>query len=263
MISNAPLVSIITPVYNSEIFIKATIESVLAQSFTNWELILINDCSTDSSKVILEMYERSDKRIKLVNMAGNGGAARARNRGIEFSQGRFIAFLDSDDLWAKDKLEYQINYMLVNSVDFSFTSYDKMNDVGAVFEEIGVPERVTYQQLLKIQVIGCLTAVYDTQHFGKIYMPDIRKRQDWGLWLTLLKKTKYAYGIQKSLAHYRVLNNSLSSNKLNSAVYTWKLFRDVEKLGIFRAIFYFSSYAVTSSLRSKWPSVARKLGFLH
>lgn len=262
MKTNIPMVSIITPVHNSENFIRETIKSVQMQSFSNWELILINDCSTDSSKKIIDVFALEDERIKVINMDLNVGAAIARNEGIKVSQGRFIAFLDSDDLWFEDKLEYQINFMLNNNCNFTFSSYEKIRANGEVIGSVGVPARVTYKQLLKMQVIGCLTAVYDVSFFGKVYMPEIRKRQDWGLWLRLLKKTEYAVGIEKKMGQYRVTKDSLSSNKLNSAIYSWKLFRDVENFNLFKSFFYFCNYAITSSLRAKWPSMARHVGFL-
>ena len=181
---------------------------------------------------------------------------------IEFSSGRFISFLDSDDLWMPNKLEVQINFMKENNFVFTFSSYDKIDSLGNRFEHVGVPNRIAYTDLLKTCSIGCLTAIYDSSFFGKIYMPLIRKRQDFGLWLRLLKSTDYAYGINTCLAQYRVHQNSISSNKLNVSLYTWRLFREFERLPFHTAIFYFLHYSVRGVLRTKLPSLARKIGIL-
>ena len=257
-----PKVSIITPVYNAEKFILATINSVISQTDNDWELIIIDDFSSDNTLKILESFMCIDSRIKLVRLDHNSGAAVARNKGIEYAKGRYVAFLDSDDQWLPNKLEKQISFMEKNQYPFTYTSYNKINEQGNFLGIIGVPDRVTYFDLLKTNSIGCLTAIYDTEYFGKIYMPLIRKRQDFGLWLKLLKKTEFAYGLNESLALYRVRSDSISSNKLNTSGYTWRLFRDVEKLPLFKSVFYFMHYSIRAVLRSKFPKLAVKLGVL-
>jgi glycosyltransferase involved in cell wall biosynthesis len=257
-----PTVSIISPSFNSAEFIAATVQSVLNQSIECWEMIIVDDCSTDNSVEVIQPFVEMDSRIKLIRLTKNSGAAVARNTAIEAAKGRYIAFLDSDDLWLPDKLEKQLAFMQENNYPFSFTTYDKINEEGDVFGHVGVPTKASYSDLLKTCSIGCLTAMYDTEYFGKVYMPLIRKRQDLGLWLKLLRKTDYAYGLNETLAQYRVHKRSISANKLSAASYTWRLYRDVEKLNFLKASYYFSHYAVRAFLRTKFPSIARFLGVL-
>lgn len=256
------LVSIITPSYNSEKFISKTINSVLLQTYTNWELIIVDDVSPDNANNIIEEYVKKDNRIKLIKLENNSGAALARNKAIEEAKGRFIAFLDADDCWKKDKLEKQINFMIKNDYAFTYTAYEKVDENGIFLGNMGVPQKVSYSSLLKTCVIGCLTSVYDTQKLGKVYMPLIRKRQDFGLWLKILKKVDFAYGIKENLAVYTVRTDSISANKRSAAQFTWKLYREVEKLNIFKASYYFCNYAVRGVLRTKFPKIARILGVL-
>lgn len=252
-------VSIITPLHNAEAFVAETISSVLAQSYQDWELIIIDDVSGDQSVDIVERFLEQDARIKLIRLTENSGAAVARNTGIEAAKGRYIAFLDSDDLWLPEKLSTQLAFMKTHDHAFSFSAYERIDEHGKSLGEVGVPAKITYRQMLKTSVIGCLTAMYDTHFFGKIYMPLIRKRQDYGLWLKLLKQVDFAYGIQQPLARYRIRRNSISSNKLNTATYNWRLYREVEKLSLFASCYYFSQYAIRGILRTKFPSLARKL----
>lgn len=255
-------ISIITPSYNSERFISATINSVISQTATNWEMIIVDDCSSDNSIKIIQSFVEQDSRITLIRLAENSGAAVARNTAIEVASGRYIAFLDSDDTWLPYKLEKQIAFMQENDYSFTFAAYDKVNDKGEVFGHVGVPEKVTYHDLLKSCSIGCLTAVYDTKFFGKVYMPLIRKRQDLGLWLRLLSRTKHARGLNETLGLYKVRADSISANKKNAALFTWRLYRDVENLNLIRSFYYFSHYAVRGLLRTKYPSIARFFGIL-
>ena len=256
------LVTIITPSYNSSIFILKTLKSVTSQSFDNWEMIIVDDCSSDNSVEVIQSFADQDPRIKLIQLAENSGAAVARNTAIEAAKGHYIAFLDSDDAWLPNKLEKQIAFMQENNYPFTYAAYDKVNESDEVFGHVGVPDKVTYSDLLKSCSIGCLTAMYDTEFFGKVYMPLIRKRQDLGLWLKLLKKTKYAYGLNETLGLYKVRSDSISANKKSAALFTWRLYREVEKINLLKAIYYFSHYAVRGLLRTKYPGVARALGIL-
>lgn len=236
------MVSIITPSYKSVKFISQTIESVLNQTYQDWEMIIVDDVSPDNSNEIIEKYIKKDDRIKLIKLEKNGGPAVARNRAIEEASGRYIAFLDADDLWMPGKLEKQIKFMVNNNIVLSYSSYDLIdednNDLGTFITK----PKVNYSDLLKTNSIGCLTAIYDTEKIGKVLMPDIIKRQDYGLWLNILKKTDHAKGILESLAKYRIMKNSVSSNKFVAAKYVWKIFRDVEKLNIFKSCYYFCFY---------------------
>jgi teichuronic acid biosynthesis glycosyltransferase TuaG len=236
------LVSVITPLHNASTFISQTIQSVLDQTYQYWEMIIVDDCSTDNSVEIVETFINQDNRIHLYKLAANSGAAAARNFAIEKAKGRFIAFLDSDDMWNPEKLELQISYMLKHGYAFTFGAYDKIDEKGKAIGHIDVPEKVGYADLLKTCSIGCLTAVYDTSVTGKVFMPIINKRQDYGLWLRLLKILPYAHGLNVSLAKYRVRQESLSGNKLKAARYQWKIYREIENLSLVKSAYYFTNY---------------------
>ena len=256
------MVSIITPVYNCSHLIESTIESVIRQSFTDWEMILVDDCSSDNSVAVVQSFVEQDLRIKLIRLTENSGAAVARNTAIDAAKGRYISFLDSDDLWLPNKLEKQLDFMQENNYPFTFSAYDKIDKSGVRFGHVGVPNIVSYSDLLKMCSIGCLTAMYDTEYFGKVTMPLIRKRQDLGLWLKLLKQTDFAYGLNETLAQYRVRSDSISANKFNAAKFTWRLYREVERLSLIKASYYFTHYAVRGLLRTKALGLARFLGVL-
>jgi len=256
------LVSIMTPVFNCSRFIGQTIESVQSQTHFDWELICVDDCSTDGSCEIIQSYIENDPRIRLIRLDVNSGAAVARNTAIDAANGRYIAFLDSDDVWLPGKLEMQLDYMQKNSISFCFSAYARIDEQNNVICTVGVPVQISYQDMLKTSVIGCLTAIYDTAFFGKVPMPLIRKRQDFGLWLQLLKRTDCAYGIQEVLALYRVRPGSVSDNKIDAARYTWDIYRKIENFGFWVSCYYFLNYAVRGFLRSKLPQLARKLRVL-
>lgn len=246
------LVSIITPLYNSEEFIEETINSVLNQTYKNWEMLIVDDCSIDNSLRIVKQFAADDSRIKLIQLETNSGAAIARNKAIEEAQGRYIAFLDSDDLWHSQKLEKQIEFMQENNYAFTFTKYQQMTEDGNLIDRfIEVPDEITYEKALYTNPVGCLTVIYDVKKLGKLYMPLIRKRQDYGLWLKILKKIECGYGLNENLAYYRVRNNSVSSNKLNLIKYQWELYREVEKLSLVKSVFYLSSVILSKMLNIK------------
>ncbi|WP_299052950.1 glycosyltransferase family 2 protein [uncultured Polaribacter sp.] len=233
------LVSIITPCFNSENFIAETIESVVNQTFKNWELIIVDDLSTDNSLQIINSYAKKDLRIKVHQLKNNSGTAIARNKAIELSKGNFIAFLDSDDLWIPSKLEHQLKFMLDNKLPLSYTSYKIMNANSIEIEKpIYCDSKMTYKKMLYSNKIGCLTAMYNKDIIGKIYMPNIRKRQDYGLWLFILKKYSHASGMRGIYASYRKTNNSISNNKIEMIKWNFKLFYEVEKFSFFRASYY-------------------------
>jgi len=242
-------VSIITPVHNAYSHIEETIQSILKQTFTDWELILIDDYSSDMGIHILNKYEELDPRIHLFENPKNLGAAISRNKGIEMAKGRFIAFLDSDDLWEPNKLELQVKFMLENKYAFSFTGYHKFREDIVVGQHV-VPAKVDHEELLKTCSIGCLTAMYDTDQLGKVFMPIISRRQDFALWLKILKMIPYAYGINQPLAKYRLRGDSISGNKFLAAKYQWKVYRDFEHLSFFKSCYYFVHYAFFGVLKT-------------
>ncbi|GIU37019.1 glycosyl transferase [Shewanella hafniensis] len=244
-----PLVSIIMPSYNSARTIAESIESVMAQTYQNWELLITDDVSVDNTRDIVRSYCEKDNRIKLFELDKNSGAGASRNNSIESSKGDYIAFLDSDDLWFPDKLLIQIAFMKVNNVLLSYSAYQKFgaNGDGGI---ITPPNSVTYNQLLTGNVIGCLTAIYNAKILGKRYMPLIRKRQDMGLWLSILKDIDKAFGIDSVLAKYRV-DTGMTQNKLTILKWQWAFYREVVGLNFFEAIKCFILYAYKGFLKSR------------
>ncbi|PSM52614.1 glycosyltransferase, family 2 [Campylobacter blaseri] len=237
------LVSIITPSYKSKKFIEETINSVLSQTYINWEMIIVDDCSPDDSNHVIEFYVKKDNRINLIKLDKNSGPAIARNKGIEVAKGRYIAFLDSDDLWLPQKLERQINFMKENGLAFTYSSYYIISEDGKNIGEFKTKEYINYNTMLKTCSVGCLTAIYDIEKIGKIFMPLIPKGQDYATWLKIFKKIKYSKGILEPLAMYRIVENSVSSNKIRAAKQQWKIYRKVENLNIFKSLYYFIFYA--------------------
>lgn len=246
-----PLVSIITPIFKAEKHIAECIVSVLRQTYSNWEMILINDCSPDHSMAIIGKLCKGDSRFKVINLPRNSGAAIARNKGIELALGKYIAFLDADDLWLPQKLEKQVNLLENSPYNFTFSSYSLVDELGKPKGNFIIPkEEVTYKDLLETCSIGCLTAMYNQESLGKLYMENLEKRQDYTLWLKILKKEN-ALGLTEVLAQYRISQNSLSANKLDAAMFQWFVYRKVEQLGFFQALYYFTHYAFRGFLKYK------------
>lgn len=235
------LVSIITPAYNCEKYISQTIESVLAQTYQNWEMIITNDCSTDMTERIVREYIEKDNRIKLINLEKNSGVAAARNTSMNMSTGRYIAFLDSDDYWLPEKLECQVNFMRHKKCGFSFTGYRNVCNGVIESKAITPPQTVTYKSALKGNPIGCLTVLLDKKIVGDVYMDNIR-HEDYVLWLKILKNNTLGFGLQKDLARYRKSNEALTSDKKKSAIWTWKIYRHIECLSLIKSAWYFSNY---------------------
>jgi len=242
-------VSIITPCYNSKKKLLLTIKSVKNQTYKNYEHIIIDDCSPNFDFTFLEHLILDDPRIKLIKRSWNAGPAVTRNRGISEAKGKYIAFLDSDDLWNGDKLEKQIEFMESEGLSLSYSAYDVIDIDGKFIGLRNVPSSITYSDLLKSNKIGCLTAIYDKEKLGKVYMPNIGKRQDLGLWLKILRDGGMAKGLDVSLAQYRVGGKSLSSNKFGVLKYQWRLYREVEKLNFLSSLYYFSHYAINGLIR--------------
>lgn len=233
-----PLVSIITPSYNSEAYIKDAIESVLAQTYTNWEMIIVDDCSTDNTVKIVNSY--NDKRIQLVELDVNSGPAIARNTAIAIAAGRYLAFLDSDDQWLPEKLEKQLHFMQRNNIGFSFSNYEKISESGnKTGSTVEAPTTIDYNRLLKDNVIGCLTVMLDREIVGQVSMINIRTRQDWVLWLDILKRGYLAHGIEETLALYRERNDSVSSNKIKMIKQNWRVYREIEKISLYKSVWLF------------------------
>lgn len=238
------LVSIITPVYNAEEFIVQTIESVQAQTYSDWELLLIDDCSTDSSAELIKSFTDNDNRIRYVKLNKNSGAAVTRNTGLAMAKGRYIAFLDSDDIWKAQKLEKQMELIKEKDIGFVFTSYRYVMQDGSPMSKVArAPEKIDYNGLLKNTIIGCSTVLIDKKLIGDFRMANVRRGQDTATWLQLLKKTDYAYGIYDDLVWYRVVSGSLSDNKFTAIKRTWNTYRNVEHLSLPKAMYVFVFYA--------------------
>lgn len=236
------MVSIVTPVYNAERFLEETILSVLNQTYKKFELILVNDCSKDNSINIIKKFMEKDCRIKCIDLKENGGAARARNIGIKSAKGKYLAFIDSDDLWKKEKLEKQVRFMERNKIVFSYTGYEMINEGGKKLGKIvKCKDVITYKDLLRYNKIGCLTVMIDISTIKNLQMEYIN-HEDYATWLKILKQGYNAYGINEPLALYRKRDDSLSGNKLKAAKWTWNIIRHVEKTPLLKSILYFNIY---------------------
>ncbi|PHM68334.1 glycosyltransferase [Xenorhabdus sp. KJ12.1] len=238
------IVSIIMPSYNSSLFIEKSIESVLKQTFPYWELLITDDCSTDHTYDIISKYALYHPRIRVFKNEKNLGAGFARNNCIKNAKGRFIAFLDSDDLWHPVKLERQISFMKEKKCALSYSYYQKIDENNKLKSTIKAPKFTNSKKLLFTNVIGCLTAIYDTNQVGKVYMPLIRKRQDMALWIKIMDISGNAYAIPEVLAYYRISSKSLSGNKYKAAKSQWNLYRNTLNLGLLNSLVYFISYAI-------------------
>ena len=243
------LVSIITPCYNSEKFLDECISSVLNQTYQNWEMLIVDDNSSDNSSILINSYSKKDERIKPLYLNDNIGAAMARNMAISKAKGKYLAFLDSDDVWRPKKLEVQTNFMKKNNCSFVFSSYSVISDDEKLNYTISVPETITYKRYLKNTIIGCLTVMLDKEKFKKIEMPNLRSSHDMALWLNLLKQEKYAYGIAQDLAIYREHKSSNTSNKFRAIYDVWNVYRKHEKLNLFYSIYNFVFYAINAFIK--------------
>lgn len=245
-------VSIVTAVFNAENFIGDTYRSIEAQTFTDWEWVVTNDCSTDSTEKILLDIAGKDKRVKIFKNLTNQGAGYSRNRSISESQGKFIAFIDSDDLWEKDKLSRQIDFMEANNVLISFTPYRVISEdrvfLGKVVD-LYSPKKITYQDLLaKKATFGCSTVIIDQTKIS-FSMPLLRTGQDYVTWLSILKRGNIALKFEETLTSYRIVANSISRNKFKKAIRQWQIYRSIEKLNFHTSVYYFINYGFRAIFR--------------
>ena len=252
MYSKNNTVSIITPTFNSSQYIEETLASIENQTYEDWEAIIIDDNSADDTVKVVSKFIAGKKRFSLIKLNSNVGAASVRNKAINKASGRYIAFLDSDDVWEKTKLEKQVKFMQENDVNFCYTSYYVCDSALNPRYIRHAPTTVTYSDLLRRCRVGCLTVMLDREDLQPISMPEIRKRQDLGLWLKLLRlpNTK-VHGMDEPLASYRKHNKSLSSNKFRAIGYTWILYRKFENLNFPTACYFFIRY-LHSSLYEKF-----------
>ena len=246
------MVSIVVPVYNAANYIENTIEMVCRQTYKDWELILVDDASRDESAQIIENYIKNQgKRIRLIRKKVNQGAAVARNTGIDASSGRYIAFLDADDVWDPEKLEKQVAYMERTGAAFCFHAYEfgdeNANPTGKI---VHVPEKLKYKQALSRTIIFTTTVMFDTEKIDMeiIHMPNVPS-EDTATWWRILKSGYEAYGLDENLAIYRRPARSLSSNKLEAIRRIWFLYRNIAGLSVAKSLFYFGGWAVRATLR--------------
>lgn len=245
------MISIIIPVYKVERYLRQTLDSVIGQTFLDWELIPVDDCSPDGCKEILKEYEKKDSRIKPLYLDINGGAWQARNKGLAVAKGRYIAFLDSDDIWLPEKLEKTYNFMQEKGAGFVFTGYefgdDEAKGTGKI---VRVPETITYHEALKNTTIFTSTVLFDTEIIDKklIEMPNIPS-EDTATWWKILRTGVTAFGLDESLTIYRRISGSLSANKLEAIKRIWKLYRKSENLGLVYSMYNFIFYAIRAVKR--------------
>lgn len=242
----SPLVTVVTPFHNDAAWLEHTVDSVQGQSFGDWELLLINDRSGDGSDVTAAAWARSEPRIRLLSTtAESRGAAAARNKGIEHANGRYIAFLDADDLWLPTKLEQQLAFMSDAGAAFSYTAYEKMDEGGRRNGRIyRPPTRMGYNDLLRGCAIGCSTVMIDAQALGPPLMPPFKRGQDYATWLEITRSGVEAHGLQEPLAVYRERRGSLSSNKLLKYLAAYRIYREQEQLGVPRSLVLLQRYAL-------------------
>ena len=245
------LVSIITPLYNCSSFLLDCVNSVLSQTYTNWEMIIVDDHSNDNSYQLALDLAKKDNRIKVFQLLKNSGSAIARNKAIKVAKGRFIAFLDSDDIWHKEKLKIHVLEMLRNNASFSHTSYGYINESGDFLKKtfnVSV-DWVKYKDLLKRTEISCLTAMYDVNQIGKLYMPDLRRKQDYALWLLILKKGYHSFPVNETLAWYRQRKGSATSKKHKLIFQHYRFLISTQKLNPIAALYYTICWGINGILK--------------
>lgn len=244
------LISIITPAYNAESTIEKAIESVLNQTYNDWELLIINDCSSDKTEEIIQNYSSKDRRIKyFCTERPSGGPSVPRNIGLKNSKGKYIAFLDSDDLWFPNKLEEQINFLLVNNYKFVYSNYEKISYDGKRNNRfIFVRNVSTYKDTLKSCEIPCLTILMDSSLIENRQFKNMGK-EDYIMWLEILRDGTIAYNTGKVHALYRESNNTRSSNKFKMIYQQWNVIRNIEKQNLIKSIYYLSTYLFKGYLK--------------
>ncbi len=242
-------VSIITPAYNAEKFLPQTIESVLNQTFCDYEMIIVDDCSVDNTFAVASEYAQKDGRIRVIRHEKNGGVAAARNTALAAARGDFIAFLDADDLWVSDKLEKQYRFMQENGYVLTYTQYRMILEDDNPGRVIKVPRKMTYKKIYGNTSIACLTVMVDRKTAGDFRMPPLKHTEDQCTWQEILKRGYVAYALEEPLALYRANNNSLTSNKVGAAKKQWQTYRKYHKMSVVKSAYYFGCYATNAVLK--------------
>lgn len=254
------LVSVIMPTYNGSRFLAASIESVLSQTYKHLELLITDDCSSDYNvQRIIKEYAAKDSRVKPIFLKKNHGVGYSRNNAIERAEGRYIAFCDSDDRWMPEKIEKQLAYMNEKGCALSYSSYILCDENDHEKGIVIAPQKVTYHDMIRDNKVGCSTAIYDIKKTGrKMYMPIMRKRQDWAFFITIFKQCQVSYGIQEPMGYYRIRKNSISSHKAQLIKYNVQVYRDILGYSKLRAyIYFFCMFMPTYTLKitkRQWDS---------
>ena len=241
---NQPLVSVIMPCYNMEKFIACTIQSVQQQTYPHWELCIVDDTSTDGTADTVRSFCAHDERIHFFVKPKHSGIADTRNQCLKMAQGRYLAFLDSDDLWHPEKLENQLQFMTERNIGFSYSSYDCIDEEGNPMEkQVKAAGNLNHDDYLHNTIIGCSTVMIDTTLIGEVVVPNFRTSEDTATWLNILKRGFLAYAIEEPLTSYRIRRKSASSNKLKASSDLWRVYRQQEKMPFFKTLECFFSYA--------------------
>ena len=245
------LISIIVPVYNAERFLPDTITCVQQQTYENWELLLVDDCSSDHSRQIILEASKTDDRVRLIAQETNQGAATARNRGVEEAGGRYLCYLDADDVWVPEKLEQELAFLQKKQAAFVFTGYEFADEnAKGLGKIVHVPEQINYKEALKNTTIFTSTVMFDTRKMEKEYikMPLV-KSEDTATWWRILRTGCVAYGLDSNLVRYRRTANTLSSNKIEAIKRIWNLYRRQEKFSSIKSLYYMTNWAIRAVLR--------------
>lgn len=247
-VRTSALVSIIMPAYNASKYIDGAVNSAIGQSYHNWELLIVDDASADNTVAIVQELASKDSRIILLRQPQNQGVAKARNLALSNARGKYIAFLDSDDLWMLDKLEKQIRFMEEENVLICCSNYLRIDENGNVIGSVQPPSKFTYSALLKSNFIGNLTGIYNAEVLGKQYFSEF-KHEDYVAWLSLIKKAGSARCIAHTLASYRVYSNSISANKIKTISWQWRIYRAAESLGLVQSCWLMICYGYHALLK--------------
>lgn len=240
------LVSILVPAWNAENYIAKAIDGVVSQTYHNWEMIIVDDCSPDHTSEIVDVYAKKDERIKLFKMPKNSGPAAARNKALEIACGRWIAMLDSDDIWLPQKLERQLAFHKSSNANITYTAFRRIDSSGEKLGRlISVPSMLKYNDLLGNTSIVTSTVLIDRFLSPQIYFKETYY-DDFVCWLDLLRGGGIALGLQEDLTRYRIVNGSVSRNKWRSAKEVWKTYRNVEQLSYIKSMWYFCNYAINA-----------------
>ena len=257
-VSAETVVSVIMPAYNVERYIREALESVYKQTYEKWECIVVNDASEDHTGEIIQEYCLKDSRFQCIELEKNRGAAIARNKAITEAKGKYLAFLDGDDIWAADKLEKQIQFMEDNQYDFTCTCYGKIDENGRMLNRVvKVKPQYDYSEILK-NCPGNSTVIYNCHKLGKMYAEDIKRRNDFVMWLKVIKKAVTAYGLSDLLTYHRERTDSISFKKIALIRYQWVVYRNIEQLSVIRCI-YLVGYKMANGLAIKLGAVLKNI----